>query len=200
MKVAWEKLDELANEHGDCFYLLDLETFQETYERFVEEFQSIYHRTIVAYSYKANYLPSLCRRIQKIGGYAEVSSGMEYALAERVSMAPEQIVFNGPLKTEDELERALLQGSMVNLENHYETKLLSSIAAANPNASIRVGLRCKPDVAADSRFGFSDDGALEEVLSEIRALPNCVIDGLHIHLCTPEKSPETYSEMTEQLM
>ena len=138
------------------------QAFRTNYEEFLDAFRAIYPRSQIAYSYKTNYIPRLCWEVDRLGGYAEVVSAMEYDLALRVGVDPARIIFNGPYKSEDDLERALLAGSVVNLDADYEVALVEAIARRHPRATLTVGLRCNfaLEDTHSSRFGFDveDDG------------------------------------------
>ena len=185
------------------FYLLDLEALRENYREFLDAFQMIYPKASVAYSYKTNYTPALCRAVHEMGGYAEVVSDMEYDLALRIGVSPNKIVFNGPLKSERMLRRALLAGSIVNLDALYEVSLVEGIAQEASDRPLAVGLRCNFDVGAGyvSRFGFDADGPdLRAAFERIERLDKCTIAGLHCHFTTPHRSIESFALRTTKML
>lgn len=193
--ISWNVLQELTEEYGDAFYLLDEQRFHDNYQQFLSAFRSRYPATCFAYSYKTNYLPRLCEIVNELGGYAEVVSPMEYEVAIRSGVEPRQIIFNGPYKREEDLKRALSAGSLVNLESAYEVEMVEKITRSNPGQTIRVGLRCNfelPDTPA-SRFGFAaDQDGLIPIFERLTSLDNCQVEGLHCHLLTPQKSVAGY--------
>jgi len=202
-ELTWARLDELSREYGDSFYLLDLRTFDRNYARFREAFRAHYSRSEIAYSYKTNYTPALCRRVNDAGGYAEVVSGMEYRLALRVGVAPERIIFNGPVKTHDQLENALLAGSIVNLDGLGEVEVVEALARRFPEIPLRVGLRCNFSIGGDtiSRFGFDTvGGALEPIVARLRRCPNVKLLGLHCHFSTRDRSTASFAARTAKLL
>jgi len=203
MELSWTTLRDLEGRHGAAFFLLDLDAFRANYNEFLGAFRAIYPRSRIAYSYKTNYIPRLCREVDRLGGYAEVVSAMEYDLALRVGVDPTRIVFNGPYKREDDLERALLAGSIVNIDADYEVALVESIARRQPQARLTVGLRCNfaLDGIRPSRFGFDVEGdALDAVLARLRAIGNCLVAGLHCHFSTGARSVQSYAERTRRLL
>jgi diaminopimelate decarboxylase len=203
VQLSWETLKELERDFGAAFFLLDLEAFRANYEEFLEAFRSIYPRSQIAYSYKTNYIPRLCSEVDKLGGYAEVVSGMEYELALRIGVDPERIIFNGPYKSDDELERALLAGSLVNLDAAYELALVEEIARRHPRATLSVGLRCNSTLedGHSSRFGFEvEDNSLHRAFERLERIENCVIAGLHCHFSTGQRSVESYAGRTRRLL
>jgi diaminopimelate decarboxylase len=203
MKLSWPVLRKLEQEHGDAFFLLDLSAFRANYREFLGAFRAIYPQSQIAYSYKTNYIPRLCHEVDKLGGYAEVVSAMEYELAMRIGVDPRRIIFNGPYKSEDDLESALLAGSLVNLDADYEVALVERIARRYPQAVLTVGLRCNFALDDDhqSRFGFdAEGGGLEAVIRRLQRIRNCQIAGLHCHFSTGQRSVESYVRRTRRLL
>jgi len=194
---------ELTQKFGDAFFLLDERAFQVNLSEILAAFRSIYPRTSLGYSYKTNYLPRLCQIVQIAGQYAEVVSAMEYELARRTGVPAERIIFNGPLKQEPELQRALLEGAHINLDGTDELELATAIAARHPERRFSLGLRCNLDLgeARISRFGFdSNSRDLDLAVKRLRATPNIELAGLHCHLNTAGRSVESYRLRTERLL
>lgn len=203
MALSWETLRDLERRYGEAFFVLDLPAFRKNYNEFLDAFRAIYPRSRIAYSYKTNYIPRLCREVDRMGGYAEVVSGMEYDLALRVGVDPTRIIFNGPYKREDDLERSLLAGSIVNLDADYEVAALEDIARRHPGARLTVGLRCNfaLDDTRSSRFGFDvEDDGLAKVFGRLERIDNCVVAGLHCHFSTGQRSIGSYAQRTRRLL
>ena len=66
--LSYELLDEAAKKFGESFYLLDREQIRRNYERMLYAFRNIYQNTAIAYSYKTNYIPKICKLINGLGG------------------------------------------------------------------------------------------------------------------------------------
>ncbi len=191
----------LACQHGDAFYIYDETRFISNFGALLSAFTRHYANTRIAYSYKTNYTPAICQRVNALGGYAEVVSAMEYALARRIGVRPENIVYNGPWKSEESLREAFAAGSLVNLDSARDVSLLLKLAPELPEARIRVGLRCNFDLAGypDSRFGFDvAGGAFSEAVAAIRALPNALLAGLHCHL--PHRELRSFIGRTRRIL
>ena len=171
MNLTMEMVKALQKEHGDAFYLLDSALFQRNYLEMKREFSSLYANFNIAYSYKTNYTPKLCKLVDSMGGYAEVVSEMELELAERLGVRPEKIIWNGPVKSRDVMERLLLSGGTVNLDSMEDLRLAAGIAACHIGQKMNVGIRCNYDVGDGvvSRFGFDVDGGdFEEAMDVIQ--------------------------------
>ena len=203
MNISWDELNNLEQEYGDSFYILDIRKFEKNYKDFLEGFRSIYPKTNFGYSYKTNYIPFLCKSVNSMGGYAEVVSQMEYELALRVGVKPENIIFNGPLKHKDDLEKAILKGSTVNLDCQEEVEIVAALARRFPEHKIEVGIRCNFDIGANriSRFGFDvEAGELDRIFKTFAELDNCSVAGLHCHLNTVTRSIESYALRTQKIL
>lgn len=169
MSLTIETVKALQKEHGDAFYVLDSALFKQNYADMMREFSSLYANFNIAYSYKTNYTPKLCKLVDSMGGYAEVVSEMELELAERIGVRPENIIWNGPVKSRDVMERFLLSGGTVNLDSMEDLRLATEIAARHDGKKMNVGIRCNYDVGDGvfSRFGFDVDGGDFEKVIEI---------------------------------
>ena len=201
MRLSRNILERLEAEHGDAFFLLSLDRFERNFDAFQSALRAIYPRASLAYSYKTNYLPPVCRAVDARGGYAEVVSRFEYDLARRIGVAPEHIVFNGPLKSADDLERALLEGALVNLDGPRELAAVQALARKHADRHFTLGLRCNLALAgvSPSRFGFDTASDLADALAVLRALPNCTVAGLHCHT-SAERGLDSYAERVDRLI
>ena len=92
---------------GSPFYVVDRQKFEANFNGLTSAFTSRYQLFVLAYSYKTNYIPYLCKIIKQKGGWAEVVSRMEYDLALKIGQKPENIIFNGPVKPAGDIELAL---------------------------------------------------------------------------------------------
>lgn len=193
----------LALEHGASFFLLDRKRFARDYLSLRKAFCDRYPNTQLAYSYKTNYLPAICKLVDELGGYAEVVSPMEYRLARDLGVPSQRIVFNGPFKPAPDLRGALLEGAMVNFDSQAEIDVLQTLAAENPGRRFAFGLRCNFDSGDGgvSRFGFDARAqGLFDLVAGLRRSANCVLEGLHCHYVTPAKSVQGFSAIATHML
>ena len=201
--INWQTLNKLSKKFGDSFYLIDLEKFQQNYQLFLDAFRLVYPNSQIAYSYKTNYTPRLCQLVQTMGGYAEVVSGMEYELALRIGVPAERIIFNGPYKQQADFKKALLSGSIVNLDGAYEVKWVDELARRFPDKILRIGIRCNFSIANDqtSRFGFDvKTDEFKTIIQTLQTISNCKIVGLHCHFLAEERSVEVYELIARKMI
>ncbi|WP_339375685.1 hypothetical protein [Calothrix sp. NIES-2098] len=203
MTLTWQTLQNLEQEYGDSFFILDLRQFENNYKDFLESFRAIYPNTNIGYSYKTNYIPKLCQTVHSMGGYAEVVSQMEYDLAIAIGVPASRIIFNGPLKQQQDIENAILAGSTVNLDCLEEVEIVTALAQRLPEKQIAVGLRCNFDIGEHriSRFGFDvAAGELDRAFKRLTEFQNCTVDGLHCHISTSSRSTESYARRTQKIL
>lgn len=151
-------IKDLRNEYGDAFYILDSEQFKKNYLELKNAFSEIYSNFNIAYSYKTNYTPKLCKIVNELGGYAEVVSEMEAELAIKCGVKPENIIWNGPIKNPEKLKEYLHMGVNVNIDSIGEAEYIQKLAD-DTDKTLNVGIRCNYDVKDGvlSRFGFDVD-------------------------------------------
>ncbi|MCK5018862.1 MAG: hypothetical protein KAS32_17500, partial [Candidatus Peribacteraceae bacterium] len=175
-------------------------------------FSSRYEKLIIGYSYKTNYIPYLCNIIKDKGGYAEVVSRLEYDLALRIGQDPKEIIFNGPVKHYADIETALDNQSIVNLDAWCEVGHVNEYARANPGKEIKVGIRININLSDRQgtshiqaglkvgRFGFSNKKEdIEKLFACLTENKNVTIHSLHGHTSSMDRSPWCYKVITETL-
>ena len=173
------------------------------------------------YASKANSNMGILKVVLESGIDIEVNSGGELFKALRVGFRPDQIIFNGTSKSDDELDDAVRAGIYaINVDSIYEIDLVEQsverLRARGENvAPARVTLRLVPEIGTrshlglqtallTSKFGISSS----EVLAAFRRgleKPELVhVCGIHIHVGsqTPDVEPfaEAFRSMWEHLV
>lgn len=179
MYIEW-----LRSQYGDAFYLLYPDHFESNFIELQSAFRSIYPKSSIAYSYKTNYIPLICKMVARLGGYAEIVSEMELLLAEQSGNDYSRIIWNGPIKPTSVLESFLLKGGLVNVDSLDELIQIIKISERHNNCHFNVGLRCNYDIddGIISRFGI--DVGSDDFIQAIRLCstsPNISIQRLHCH-------------------
>ena len=178
MEITKGCLAHLIETYGDAFYLLDSVQFEKNYKELKDAFTSIYPNTNIAYSYKTNYTPKLCKIVDSKAGFAEVVSDMELELAYRIGVKPERIIWNGPVKNLNKVKELLLQGGVVNIDSAYEMNYIRQLAEEHPSCTLNVGIRCNFDIhdGVVSRFGIDTKSRLfEDALKLIGDIKRMVV-------------------------
>ena len=184
------------------FYFLDLKILNDNYNQFKDSLHSHYENTVIAYSYKTNYTPFICKHFNRLGAWAEVVSRMEYDIAELCAVDPKKILFNGPAKSREDIYYALSNGSVVHVDNLDEFELIQAWKEQNKDSSGRIALRLNFSLTKDhsSRFGISLGKELELLLKSIQLAENIELVGLHCHFTTKERSLQSYEKRLRKLI
>jgi len=210
--LSHTKTRKIEAEYGSPFYVFDETAFRKNYDDIVKAFGSRYGKFLLAYSYKTNYIPYLCGIIKSKGGFAEVVSRLEYDLALKVGQKPDKIVFNGPMKSYEDIELALKNRSIVNLDSWSEIDHVARYGKKYPNREIKVGLRINIGLSDKSgrshiqehlktgRFGFDpSDPNMKKVVLRLSGISNVTVNSLHGHTSTADRSVWCYRIITETL-
>ncbi len=204
------RLKEIANEVGTPFYLAYPDRFQKNLTDFNNAFKNRYNRFLLSYSFKTNYTPFLLDIVKSNGFIAEVVSEIEYDLAQQVGFKGNHIILNGPIKSEALIEKAILNGSIVNLDCLYEIDFIIDIRKKHPDLPINIGLRVNMEIKTDngssaiqgglkeSRFGFTQK-ILDEIIPKLKENKISVIS-LHGHTSSTNRVVENYKIISSRLL
>jgi diaminopimelate decarboxylase len=193
---------ELIRRFGSPLFVVSESRLRAEFRAFREAFRALYPDTEVAYSYKTNYLTGIRALLHDEGAGAEVVSGLEYEMAERLGIPGERIVFNGPYKSEADLRRAVKDGAWINVDNFDELTALEEIAAGE-GVVPRIGLRVTAKIteAPWEKFGFSlEAGLAEEACRRVAASSWLKLGGLHVHLGTDLDEPQAFTDLLKALV
>lgn len=101
------------------------------------------------FAVKANPYKKILKVLKKAGMGAEVASSPELELALKTKFPSEQIIFDAPVKTNQEIDRALSQGIDFNLDNFQELERVAEWFEEHSSAS-NIGFRINPQIDSDS--------------------------------------------------
>ena len=184
MNLGNETLKQLRDNYGGAFYLLDTCQFAANFKELEAAFRRYYPETYIAYSYKTNYTPRLCKIVDELGGYAEVVSDMELEIARRLGIPTYKVHLNGPYKNYAAVQEIILGGGVVNLDDYVEVPNVLELARTHREQTINIGLRCnfKLSNTVTSRFGFDvTKPEFAELIHQLDAEGNIRLMGLHCH-------------------
>jgi len=182
-------ISRIAEDYGTPFYLYHGEMISERVRRVHKALG-----TEVSYSVKANPSLGVCQLIasQQEAG-AEVASSGELAVARAAGFEPEDIVFAGPGKTDDELEMVARENIFAdNVESLGEIDRLARIARETGH-EIGVGLRINPAaqlMGSGMRMGGTvgqfgmDQAELETAVRKTLSHPELILRGIHVYTAT----------------
>lgn len=194
-------IESLLEKFGSPLYVISEKTLRDRYREFRDAFVSRYPDTIIAYSYKTNYLSAICAILAQEGAWAEVVSGFEYDIAEDLGIPGNQIVFNGPYKSMHALARAVENRSIINVDSFNELHQLEELACRY-NKTIEIGLRVNMQLNAPpwDKFGFNiESGQAFEACRKASRTGWLKVNGLHCHAGTYLADPTIYTNIVTKL-
>ena len=164
---------------------------------------------------------AILKTVLESGIDVEVNSGGELFKALRVGFKPEQIIFNGTSKSDDELDDAVRAGIYaINIDSIFEIGLVEESVdrlrtRGESVAPARVTLRLVPEIGTrshlglqtallTSKFGISSSEVLSAFRRGLQNPDKVHVCGIHIHVGsqTPDVEPfaEAFRSMWEHLV
>ena len=171
---------------------------------FQNALKELWPNSKLAYSVKTNSLPWLLKYLKEKDALAEVVSDEEYQLARLCGYADSEIVYNGPIKGEEQFKSAVEGKAYINLDS---AKDLEYLAKYKGDTCENIGIRVNVDSSVFShedigyeedgfRFGFAvENGEFEKALHTIRDIYGVVKIGLHLHCNSITRSLNVYREI-----
>jgi diaminopimelate decarboxylase len=189
------KVADLMDLYGSPLYVFSERTIRKAMEDIKRAFSLRYLKVQMAWSYKTNYLDAICRIFHQEGSWAEVVSGFEYDKAIRNGVKGENIIFNGPVKSVGDLEKAIRNGSFIHIDHIDELFTLADLCQSK-NIEARVAIRVNMDIGIYpkwDRFGFNyENGEAWDIINRIMFNPKLKLIGLHAHIGTYIMSTDAY--------
>lgn len=202
-RLEGHPIRELIRCYGSPLFVTSESRLRQNARRLREMFASHYPGKVIhAWSYKTNYTSAICNILHQEGCWAEVVSRFEYEKARKLGVPAARILFNGPNKSRDILERAVSEGAHIHVDNFDELSLLESMAQ---DASGPIGLTLRLNFSTGytepwSRFGFNlENGEARQAARRIQSHPGLRLVGLHNHLGTFILEPRAYAEQARLL-
>lgn len=188
------------------FYFYDLDLLRNTLQQIKKHGLSKgYH---VHFALKANNQFRVLDEILKAGLGADCVSGGEVQRALDAGFTPEQVVFAGVGKRDEEIELGLKHNIFCfNCESPQELEVINELAGKE-NKTARVALRLNPNVDAnthkyittgldENKFGINEED-LEGVLEQLPNLKNIELIGIHFHIGSQIENYEPFRKLCER--
>ena len=200
---------DLAEEYGTPLYVLSERKVRRNYRVFREALTANYSNVTVCPAYKANSHLAVCRIYEMEGAGAEVVSSSELRMALDVGVAPERIVFNGPLKEKANLELAISSGvGLINADSVSEFDHMQEAArkiGKRCNVGIRVNIGIAPKThpylvtaQREDKFGVWIGDAVAAYKEAARRDELNVI-GIHSHVGSNIDETKVIGEMSRKI-
>jgi diaminopimelate decarboxylase len=196
-------IDELVEKFGSPLFVFSETTLRQKYRAYYNSFSTRYPNVTFGWSYKTNYLPAVCSVLHQEGAIAEVVSEMEYDKARSLGIPGNKIIYNGPYKNMNALEKAVKENAMIHIDHFDEIYDLEKVAD-KLNKKIKVGMRLNMDTGIYpqwSRFGLNlDSGQAMDAVKRMASKGKLVLNGLHCHIGTYILEPNAYAVEIEKMV
>ena len=200
--IEEHSVHDILKEFGSPVYVISEPCIRKTYRTAYKAFSTRYPRVQFAWSYKTNYMNAVCKIFHSEGAWAEVVSGFEYSKAIENGISGDQIIFNGPEKSKEDLERAITDGAMIHLDSLDEFYFLGELAQKldkKANVALRINLDAGIYPQWD-RFGFNlENGEAWHALNRIMLHEHMELVGLHTHMGTYITAVSAYAVAASKL-
>jgi diaminopimelate decarboxylase len=192
-RFSHQQLIDLAEEYGTPLYVYDGDLIVDKYHRFTTAFTQQYPKVKVYYALKANTNLSIVALLKRAGAAAECISMGEIQIALQLGYPGSEIFFTSSSKSPQELEFAVNNQVVINLDSLGDLENLISVVE-RLQKSARISFRINPDVDPKTHrhiatgHKFSKFGILledDEVLHAYQRAKQCRfldIAGIHSHI------------------
>lgn len=195
-------VNQIIKEYGSPTFVISQRTLNETYQNAYQAFSTRYPKVQFAWSYKTNYVDAVCRAYHKLGSWAEVVSGFEYKKALSNGVSGNQIIFNGPDKSEEDLKLAIENKSLINIDHFdelYTVLKLADKSEIRPKVAIRVNMDTGIYPIWE-RFGFNyENGDAWNAVNRLIISNKVDFMGLHTHIGTYIMAAWAYGNAARKL-
>lgn len=175
-------LHELGQRWGFPLHIVNAARLRDNARRFLAVPKGRNRGCEVYYSYKTNPIPGVLTELHALGLGAEVISHYELWLARQLGVPPDQIVFNGPAKSDGAIREAIEAGIQLLNVNHREEIARVAAIAGQLGRRPRVGVRVTVGDGWTGQFGVPVAGGLALAAYEDACRsPHLDVVGVHAH-------------------
>jgi len=197
-------IDELTHKYGSALFVFSQKEIKDKYNKTYKAFSDRYPLVEFSWSYKTNYLKSICQTFHNLGATAEVVSEFEYEKAKALGIKGSDIIFNGPYKPYHILKIAVQDKARIHIDHFDEIAMLEKIAK-ELNIVIPVTIRLNMDTESLfskwDRFGFKiESNEAREAVKIIQKSGLLRLNGLHSHIGTFMLDTNAYRVQTTKMV
>jgi diaminopimelate decarboxylase len=211
----------LVSEFGSPLFAFSGPRIRANIERLQRAATAVDRPIKFCYASKANSNMAVLKTVLESGIDIEVNSGGELFKALKVGFRPDQIIFNGTSKSDQEIDEAVSAGIYsINVDSLYEIELVEQSVRrlreqGRPVPAARIALRLVPEIGTrshlglqtallTSKFGISSSEVLAAFDRGLQHPDLVHVCGIHIHVGsqTPDVEPfaQAFKSMWEHLV
>ena len=196
-------VDKLVEDFGSPLFVYSEDKFRQKIHSLRNNFAHYYPNVTLSWSYKTNYLKSICAIAHQEGLGAEVVSEMEYDKARNLGVPGKDIIINGPHKPRSLIEKAAREGAILHIDHFDEINDIEAVSD-ELEMTIPVAIRVNMETGIQpqwSRFGFNlEAGQAIHAAKRIASGKKLRLIGLHAHIGTFILEPNAYAQTVEKLV
>ena len=194
----------LIEQYGSPLYVFSEKRIAEHVRYLRRAVAAVHPRVKLCYASKANSNMAVLAAVRRAGGDIEVNSGGELHKARVVGFRPDQIVFNGVSKTDEEIRAAVEYGILaINIDSLFELEQVARVARSTGQRA-NVAIRIVPEIITrshiglqtgllSSKFGLSP-AQIEEAFRIALANRDAInLAGAHIHVGSQTPDPQPFA-------
>ena len=194
----------LAAQHGTPLYVFSEKRIADNTRNLRSAVESVHPRVKICYASKANSNMAVLDAVRRAGGDIEVNSGGELFKAKKIGFRPDQIVFNGVSKTDEEISHAIEYGILaINIDSLNELDQVTRVARSIGKRA-NVAIRIVPEIITrshiglqtgllSSKFGFSPSQIEDAFKRALEAKDAINLAGVHIHVGSQTPDPHPFA-------
>ncbi|HKP84578.1 MAG TPA: diaminopimelate decarboxylase [Blastocatellia bacterium] len=194
----------LAEEYGTPLYVFSEKRIAQNVRNLRRALESVHPRVKLCYASKANSNMAVLSAVRRAGGDIEVNSGGELRKAMTIGFRPDQIVFNGVAKTDEEIRDAVEYGILaINVDSLYELEQVARVARSSSGRA-NVAIRIVPEIVTrshiglqtgllSSKFGLSPSQVEEAFGFALTNGDRINLAGVHIHVGSQTPDPQPFA-------
>lgn len=210
LAVDGANVAQLVEQYGTPLYVFSEKRIAKNVGTLRRAVEAVHPQAKLCYASKANSNMAVLDAVRRAGGDIEVNSGGELHKAQTVGFRPDQIIFNGVSKTDEEIRAATEYGILaINIDSLYELDQVARVARQSGRRA-NVAIRIVPEIITrshiglqtgllSSKFGLSPSQIEEAFRLALSNSDSINLAGVHIHVGsqTPDAQPfaRAFAEM-----
>jgi diaminopimelate decarboxylase len=204
LMVDGADVEQLAEQYGTPLYIFSEKRIAENVRSLKSATEALQAHAKLCYASKANSNMAVLDAVRRAGGDIEVNSGGELHKAKTIGFRPDQIVFNGVSKTDEEIRDATKYVILaINIDSLYELDQVARVARATGRRA-NVAIRIVPEIVTrshiglqtgllSSKFGLSPSQIEEAFRLALSHSDWINLAGVHIHVGSQTPDPQPFA-------
>ncbi|MCE7053601.1 Y4yA family PLP-dependent enzyme [Algoriphagus sp. AGSA1] len=181
-------LYELLEKHGSPINIHYMDAMDQNFLSFQQVFEEVGIKYKMFFARKANKTKAAVSKASELGMGIDTASYQEYIQCIEMGINPSDLIITAAVKTRELVEKAVLNGSVLLIDNEDECDLVQEMAV-KVNREAKIGFRLSgfffKERKLNSRFGFDlleIDRFVTKNFLQSKKYSQLLYKGLHFHL------------------